>query len=205
MSTAFTTLGVVCVLGAITGGGLKALGIELRPLQSLGRQFILGVFGLVLIGADNREAIFQGAEPMQNASDGVQLKPPPIPRASQSVPIDESQVVVSPSGVTEDNPLSVVTQFYAALHKGDGVSASALVIPEKRGNGSHLSDQQISSFYRSLKVPLVVKDIQQTGENTVNVRYRYSKDSLRYCEGNALVTTTNKYGKTLIENIRANC
>ncbi|TDY16927.1 hypothetical protein B0G81_8072 [Paraburkholderia sp. BL6665CI2N2] len=198
MSTPFTTLGVVCVIAAITGGGLKALGIELHPLQSLGRQFLLGVLGLVLIGADNHEALFGGVERRQNKGGGEELKPPRhIPGISQNVSKDDSQD-------QSEAPVSVVRLFYAALAKGDGVSASALVVPEKRGIGP-LSELEISRFFGGLEVPLVVEDIRQTGEDTVNVRYRYRKDSSRYCMGNALVTTTNKYGKTLIENIAANC
>lgn len=115
-----------------------------------------------------------------------------------------SPAVVSAAGVAKYDPVSVARSFYSALAKGDGVSASTLVIPEKRGIGP-FSELEISRFFGGLQVPLVVEDIRQTGENTVNVRYRYSKDSSRYCKGNAVVTTINKYGKTLIEKIAANC
>jgi hypothetical protein len=43
------TTGVVCILAAIVGGGLKAFGIELPVLQSWGRQAILALFGLILV------------------------------------------------------------------------------------------------------------------------------------------------------------
>jgi len=43
------TLGIVCILAAIVGGGLKALGIELPKLDSKTRQWLLAGFGVVLL------------------------------------------------------------------------------------------------------------------------------------------------------------
>ncbi len=42
-------LGIVCVLAAIVGGGVKALGSELPVINSWRRQAVLAVFGIVLI------------------------------------------------------------------------------------------------------------------------------------------------------------
>jgi DNA-binding beta-propeller fold protein YncE len=44
-------LGVVCLLAAVVGGGLKLFGIELPVLNSKRRQIILAGFGVVLIAA----------------------------------------------------------------------------------------------------------------------------------------------------------
>ncbi len=42
-------LGVVCILAAIVGGGVKALGSQLPVINSLRRQAALAVFGILLI------------------------------------------------------------------------------------------------------------------------------------------------------------
>jgi hypothetical protein len=42
-------LGSVCVVAAIVGGGVHALGTDLPIVGSLLRQLLLGLFGLVLI------------------------------------------------------------------------------------------------------------------------------------------------------------
>ena len=54
---ALTAMGLVCVLGAIVRGGLRALGFELPFLQSIPRQILLAIFGLVLIAAANLSTI----------------------------------------------------------------------------------------------------------------------------------------------------
>jgi hypothetical protein len=41
--------GVTCIIGAIIGGGVKLVQIELSPVASLWRQALLGVFGLILV------------------------------------------------------------------------------------------------------------------------------------------------------------
>lgn len=49
MDTTLLLLGLACIIAAIVGGGLKAVGFEFPPLKSLRRQVILAVFGLTLI------------------------------------------------------------------------------------------------------------------------------------------------------------
>src|SRR6266851_880758 len=44
-------IGIVCVIGAVVGGGLKGFGVEIPMLQSWWRQSLLAVFGLILIGS----------------------------------------------------------------------------------------------------------------------------------------------------------
>ena len=41
--------GIVCIIGAIVGGGLKAFQIELPIVNSRGRQILLGVVGIVFV------------------------------------------------------------------------------------------------------------------------------------------------------------
>jgi hypothetical protein len=42
--------GVVAIMGAIVGGGLEAFGVQVPVLSSVGRQVLLGVVGLALVG-----------------------------------------------------------------------------------------------------------------------------------------------------------
>jgi hypothetical protein len=110
------------------------------------------------------------------------------------------------TGITADphDPVATVARFYKHLSAGDGNSAAALVIPEKRGTGP-FNELDIARFFGQMQEPLVVEQLQQVSENVVSVRYRYRKDSSKSCVGNAKLTTTYKYGRTLIERIAANC
>lgn len=49
METTLLTVGLVCVIAAIVGGGLRAFQIELPGIASVGRQALLGGFGILLI------------------------------------------------------------------------------------------------------------------------------------------------------------
>lgn len=51
MGTTLLTTGLVCVIAAIVGGGLRAFGFELPVLQSGTRQGLLAIFGGILIVA----------------------------------------------------------------------------------------------------------------------------------------------------------
>ncbi|MGZ8200512.1 MAG: hypothetical protein ACXWUC_06955, partial [Methylosarcina sp.] len=42
-------VGVGCIIAAIIGGGLKAFGMEIPLFNSIKRQVLLGLFGLILI------------------------------------------------------------------------------------------------------------------------------------------------------------
>ena len=49
MQKALIVLGIVCILAAIVGGGLKAMAIELPKLESKGTRWILAGFGVCLL------------------------------------------------------------------------------------------------------------------------------------------------------------
>lgn len=49
LETTLLTVGLVCVVAAIVGGGLRAFNIELPGIASVGRQALLGSFGILLI------------------------------------------------------------------------------------------------------------------------------------------------------------
>jgi hypothetical protein len=56
MTTLLTT-GLVCLIAAIIGGGLKAFGIEIPALQSAWQRNLLGALGLVLLFAAYRASL----------------------------------------------------------------------------------------------------------------------------------------------------
>src|ERR1700704_6058617 len=49
LSSTMIILGVVCILAAIVGGGMTALGYTMPVIQSRARQGVLALFGLVII------------------------------------------------------------------------------------------------------------------------------------------------------------
>jgi len=49
MTTTLLCAGLACIIAAVVGGRLKAYGIEVPVLQSVPRQVILGVFGMILV------------------------------------------------------------------------------------------------------------------------------------------------------------
>ena len=49
MDSTLLLLGIACIIAAIVGGGLKAVGFEFPPLSSIGRQIGLGSLGVILV------------------------------------------------------------------------------------------------------------------------------------------------------------
>ncbi|UDL90192.1 hypothetical protein LGH82_01995 [Mesorhizobium sp. PAMC28654] len=100
------------------------------------------------------------------------------------------------------DPMKAAAAFYNALSNADGVSAAALVVPEKRGIGP-FNEASIHSFFGGLSVPLQLESIARRGVDKVAVSYTYSRSDGSVCAGKAEVQTIYKYGKTLIGKIRA--
>ncbi|MBZ9812483.1 hypothetical protein [Mesorhizobium sp. CA7] len=100
------------------------------------------------------------------------------------------------------DPMRVAAAFYNALSNADGVSAAALVVPEKRGIGP-FNETSIHSYFGGLSVPLQLESVARHGADKVAVAYTYSRADGSTCNGKAEVQTTYKYGKTLISKIRA--
>ena len=53
MAETVGVLGIVCVIAAIGGGGLKARGVAVPIIDSLWRQGLLAAFGIVLLLISN--------------------------------------------------------------------------------------------------------------------------------------------------------
>jgi len=75
--------GIVCVIAAIVGGGLKAFGIEMPILKNRSRQLSLGAFGIALLGI----GLILGL-----SNPGTEAKPSvvgvPAPKETPELPVD---------------------------------------------------------------------------------------------------------------------
>ena len=101
--------------------------------------------------------------------------------------------------------LGVVTAFYEALGRGDGVSASELVIPEKRNFGP-LSASAMTQFYSRLSEPLRLIAVSQRDDGSIIARYTYREAmKKKRCDEQALLTLQERGSELLIEQIKANC
>lgn len=49
MENTLLGVGITCIIAAIVGGGLKAFGMEVSSFDSVKRQVLLALFGLVLV------------------------------------------------------------------------------------------------------------------------------------------------------------
>ena len=90
MNTTFMLLGVVCLIAAIVGGGLKAAGVEMPAVGSVRRQLLLGLLGVVLIVAGP----YIGSGSGSGGHGGNEIMPVP--------PIDNTQNVGNASTDSKD-------------------------------------------------------------------------------------------------------
>lgn len=51
ITVALVSAGIICLIAAVIGGGLKGLGFDMPALQSVARQTMLALLGIVLLGA----------------------------------------------------------------------------------------------------------------------------------------------------------
>ncbi|BCG79901.1 COG3904 family protein [Mesorhizobium sp. 113-3-3] len=113
-----------------------------------------------------------------------------------------SDNVEAPIAPEPYDPMRVAAAFYNALSNADGVSAAALVVPDKRGIGP-FNETSIHSYFGGLSVPLQLESIGRRGKDKVAVVYSYSRADGFVCKGRAEVLTAYRYGKTLISRIKA--
>lgn len=122
--------------------------------------------------------------------------------ASYQTNATSSDTVEAPIAPEPYDPMRVAAAFYNALSNADGVSAAALVVPEKRGTGP-FNETSIHSYFGGLSVPLQLESIGRRGAAKVAVAYSYSRADGFVCKGRAEVFTAFRYGKTLISKIKA--
>ena len=110
--------------------------------------------------------------------------------------------VAEPGKEIPYDPLATVKAFYSALAVADGETASALVVPEKRGKGP-FKEASITAFFGSMAKPLTLTGIQALAQDSVRVSYEYKTNGGKQCRGRADVQTVYAFGKTLISRIKA--
>lgn len=103
----------------------------------------------------------------------------------------------------EQRTIEIARAFYAALSQADGVSASRLVIPQKRSQGP-FSAPEITKFYSSLTEALRLLEIRSVSANAVEVRYEFGSPDKRKCRGQATLNFVSQNADVLIESVRAN-
>lgn len=103
---------------------------------------------------------------------------------------------------TPSDPMATVTAFYSALSAADGETASAMVVPEKRGKGP-FNEASIHAFFGAMSEPLKLTGTTLRGNDGVRVSFQYTTDAGRRCNGRADVETVYVFGKTLISRIKA--
>ena len=131
--------------------------------------------------------------------------PPARPRTAASA--ENTEAVASKSNTA--SPVSstgaagerTVRAFYNALGTGNGTTASAQIIPEKRSSRA-FSPEAISRFYGPLPEPIRLTAIAPLAGGAYRVSYRYSAGRSR-CNGSAIVRLTNRGGRDLIRSIQA--
>lgn len=148
----------------------------------------------VAVGADpSAEAISRSEDLRPSRRDASEGSPAGIVRADPPAP----PPVPSAAGSGE----AVVRAFYAALGAGDGETASAQVVAEKR-SGRAFAPAAISRFYGGLAEPLRLTGIVESAPGVYRVRYRYSAGGSR-CDGRAVVRLTRRDGRDFIRSIDA--
>lgn len=154
---------------------------------------------------DQKQADVAQVEPADVAR--AELPPPtPVVQAAVEPTIPATRTTppaerVEPRRATAGGGEGTVRAFYGALRTGDGGSAAAQIIPEKRGSGA-FSPAAITRFYGGLAEPIQLIDVQPVSGRAYRVRYRYSAGRSR-CNGTAIVRVANRGGLNLIRSIEA--
>jgi hypothetical protein len=173
-----------------------------------GKPGLGAAFGRLTVNASpiSGVAVLQGATP-DLAFLAARLPPDEqalVPAVVSEFELESGGPPPAPAVATEptDDPsaaLAAVRAFYTDLGRGDGVAASALIIPSKR-TGNY-APAALTRFYGSLKQRLQVVSVDTAGGGVVEVHYSYTPASGRACDGAALVRTTGQAGHTLISRI----
>lgn len=110
--------------------------------------------------------------------------------------------IAADKDITEEysTAASTVRAFYLALGAGDGKTASAYVVEEKRRKGP-FSAKELSRFYGALREPLQLVDIEEGEDGRFVVRYRYTAD-WGLCDGAATVRTTRRDDRYYVAGIK---
>ncbi|MGH2703542.1 MAG: hypothetical protein ACRDJ4_00155 [Actinomycetota bacterium] len=99
MNTTLFVIGLVCVTAAVVGGGLKLAGAQFPPLKSTGRQLLLAIIGLTVVGA----SFLEGGQ--TNGASRTSPTPPPSPTEPATVLVAQpSPLPQTPASVPTPSP-----------------------------------------------------------------------------------------------------
>ena len=118
LNTTVLLCGLVCVVSAIVGGGLTAAGWQFPIVNSVRRQMLLGIFGLILIGI----SVFGRPHPKPTPvpGSGSSQQPPQAPKSDVDQFRDSLFVIIDDSqngfkGTTDSDGHRLVPPLRGAL------------------------------------------------------------------------------------------
>jgi hypothetical protein len=196
--------GIVCVVAAIVGGGLKAFGIEMPILKNRSRQLSLGAFGIVLLGI----ALILGL-----INPGKVATPPvadvPVSKETPKLPVDqESQRIAS---WVDQSPIAVTPVL---LHCGclDAYSRNGeSAVWERLSSSGHRRQagteirytNQCSSIIQLFAVRDTVPDALRVPMMRATAGRSYSLESLN--TGESVVFDPYQNGPAMVAFMPTNC
>lgn len=143
MDSTLLLLGIACIIAAIVGGGLKAVGFEFPALNSIGRQIGLAALGIILVVVSRSYA--------PNAPSVPKAQPisPPAEAATTPGAAQNSggmlavRVVVTPPTVQSGEKATVYAEVTDA--NGNRVEGASVVVAAGGGRFLESADAAYSS------------------------------------------------------------
>ena len=147
--------------------------------------------------------IDQAPPPAQAFAAPAPRRAPPRPDLPPAVQTAEAPTLVPPppSAVAITDPqatVRTVRRFYRALAEDDAYSATALLTPERRGEGAFATARLGQSDGSG---PLRVTEIDPLGPSSVLVRYEVPDAEGDVCVGSAHVETVLRGDETLVRSV----
>lgn len=146
-TTTLLTTGLLCMIAAIVGGGVKALGGEMPVIQSPKRQFVLFLFGLaLLVSAYRLQVVPPNVQKDSSSSDSIRDRP----AAQEQVPSRSSPPTLD--GTTWVGTASETENFVIDLKITFGRDDTAIV---RRNPGLSIeggNDSETSAMWRTSTV-----------------------------------------------------
>ena len=190
------------------GARTEAAAAQSRPIKrplvigSLSAAAIIAAVGVWFVVARPTSV---GVSPM---TQGIMTQPvTPLAPVTSTAPPAVAPVPVTPTppafvqtepAMAADPGADVVRAFYTALGRGDGATASKLVVPERQTG--HFDPQAMTKFFSSLSKPLQSLGVEPAGQNSYQATYTYVATT-KVCNNSVVVSLTKRNAQYLIQNI----
>jgi hypothetical protein len=146
MSNSLLGFGIVALVAAIIGGGLKAFGFELPAVSSLSRQIVLAALGIILIvsakwgeiGPEIESFLFP---PVTETVGPITLEP---------TAIHHTPLLLSRKGTVDVMLQSVVPDWPATVPKGQHVALYVTICKSENFDCLSRQVEELDSFSREL-------------------------------------------------------